>query len=314
MFVLLAAALGLIAANAGEAPAYPVKLIAGAVPADRAPDGNTVIFEDAAGLIVIDTGRHLAHQGAIIAYAYERKKPIHTLVNTHWHLDHSGGNREVRAQFPRASLYASGAIRAALDGFLARELARSKAILADAKVDELEKAKLRLGVDAIEDRGNLIPDATVEGDSRIGRLELHLAPFAATEGDVWLFDPQSRTVVAGDLVVAPVPFFDTACAAGWRAALDRIGAQDFDRLIPGHGPPQSRADFDAYRGAFRNLLACAASEATAATCAQGWQEDAAQFLADDRERVYAARAIAYYFDNILRVPEKQAELCGDKKS
>jgi glyoxylase-like metal-dependent hydrolase (beta-lactamase superfamily II) len=316
MLKLLAAALipATMALAAAAEPANPVKIIPGAVPADRSPDGNTVIFEDEAGLVVVDTGRHLEHQGAILAYAYERKKPIHTIVNTHWHLDHSGGNQELRVQFPNAKLVTSNAVRAALDGFLARELERSRAVVADPKVDEFEKAKLRLGIAAIEDRKNLVPDVAVTGNLKLGRLDLHLAPYAATEGDTWLYDAESRTVVAGDLVVAPVPFFDTACAAGWRAALERIADQSFDRLIPGHGPAYTRADFDHYRAAFGKLLDCAASSAPARSCADGWHTDAARFMTDDRERDYAARALDYYLTNILRVPAKQTELCGASKA
>jgi glyoxylase-like metal-dependent hydrolase (beta-lactamase superfamily II) len=310
--LIAAALLAAVPATAAESQ-RPVKVVPGAVPADRSPDGNTVIFEDDAGLIVVDTGRHFEHQGAILAYVYERKKPIHTIVNTHWHLDHSGGNQELRVQFPNAKLATSNAVAAALDGFLARELKRSRDAVADPKVDEFEKAKLRLGIAALEDRKNLIPDLPVNGDMKLGRLELHLAAYAATEGDTWLYDPESRTVVVGDLVVAPVPFFDTACAAGWRAALERISNQSFERLIPGHGPALTRADFDQYRTAFGKLLDCAASAAPAKWCVDGWHRDAARFMADDRERDYAARAIDYYLTNILRAPARQAELCGTKK-
>jgi len=293
----------------GDGP-HPMKVIPGAVPADRSPDGNTVIFEDDAGLIVVDTGRHFEHQAAIIAYTHHRKKAIHTIINTHWHLDHSGGNQELRVQFPNAKLVTGNAITGALDGFLARELDRSRASLADPTVPEYEKAQLRLGIAAIEDRKSLLPDVPVTGDMKLGRLEIHLALRAATEGDTWIYDTASGVVVAGDLVVAPVPFFDTACAAGWRAALDRIAMQKFDRLIPGHGPALTRAAFDSYRSAFGNLLDCAAGTAAADICATRWQTDAARFITNEGERAYAAKAVVYYLDNILRVPAKQAEFCG----
>jgi hypothetical protein len=120
-------------------------------------------------------------------------------------------------------------------------------------------------------------------------------------------------VVAGDLIVAPVPFFDTACGAGWRAALDELAGQNFDRIIPGHGASLTRGDFEVYRKAFGRLLDCAESAAPAAACAQGWRTDAAHFMASDAERAYADRGIVYYIENILRVPAKQTELCGTKK-
>ena len=33
------------------------------------------------------------------------------------------------------------------------------------------------------------------------RLQVNLAAYAATEGDVWIYDPALRLVIAGDLVV-----------------------------------------------------------------------------------------------------------------
>jgi glyoxylase-like metal-dependent hydrolase (beta-lactamase superfamily II) len=312
IFYLAALACGISAAAHAQS-SFPVKVIPGAVPSDRSPDGNTVIFEDDDDLIVVDTGRHFEHQAAIIAYSYERKKPIAAIVNTHWHLDHSGGNQELRVLFPNAKLYTSNAVKGALDGFLAKELERSRAMVADPKVNEYEKSKIRLGISALEDRKDLVPDVAVTGDMKLGRLELHLAPFAATEGDTWLYDPESRTAVAGDLIVAPVPFFDTACGAGWRAALDKVAAQSFDRIVPGHGPSLTRSEFEAYRKAFARLLDCAATTVPAASCADGWRKDAAHFMTGGTERAYADKAIAYYLDNILRVPAKQAELCGAQK-
>lgn len=311
MLLPLLAALWL--APPAAAQDHPVKLIPGAVPDDRQPDGNTVIFEEDDGLVVVDTGRHLEHQGQILAWSYARKKPIAALVNTHWHLDHSGGNQELRFVYPGAKLYTSNAIRGALDGFLAKGLANGRKRIADPAISDFDKVDSRLGVGALEDRKDLIPDVPVAGDMKLGRLELHLAPSAATEGDVWLYDPESRTLAAGDLVVIPVPFFDTACPQGWRAALDRIAAQPFDTLIPGHGPTMRRADFLLYRAAFGRLLDCAASAATREACAEGWIADAAHLLTTDQERAYARAAVPYYFDYILRNPARQAEFCPAKK-
>src|SRR6185436_1623174 len=68
-------------------------LLPGAVPADRGPDGNTVILAAPAGLVAIDTGHHPWHSDAILAFARSRQRPVTAIVNTHWHLDHSSGNR-----------------------------------------------------------------------------------------------------------------------------------------------------------------------------------------------------------------------------
>lgn len=81
---------------APEAPvevAPGVHLIRGAVVPGRGPDGNTIILDAPAGLIVVDTGRHTYHSDAILAFARARARPIAAIVNTHWHLDHSERQR-----------------------------------------------------------------------------------------------------------------------------------------------------------------------------------------------------------------------------
>ena len=62
-----------------------------------------------AGLIAIDTGRHVWQSDGILAFAKARKQPITVIVNTHWHLDHSSGNRRVKAVYPDAKVYTTPA-------------------------------------------------------------------------------------------------------------------------------------------------------------------------------------------------------------
>lgn len=311
-----AAALALAScASAGRpSPPPPIKIISGYFGEARAPDGNSVIFEGRDSLAVVDTGRYPDHQEKILAHARERGKPIADIVNTHWHLDHSGGNTEIRAVHPQARLHASHAVAGALEGFLARSLERARALIADPKVPEERKTEARLGVATMEDRRNLLPDVPVTGKARLDlggrRLELRLARRAATEGDVWIYDPATRTLVAGDLVVLPAPFFDTACAQGWKAALEEIAKVPFSTLIPGHGDPMSRAEFGAYRRAFDRLADCAEGSATKEACIDGWLRDAWQFLRADEDRKGARALLGYYFPEVLRSPEKKKEYCG----
>src|SRR6186997_570405 len=73
------------------------------------PDGNTIIFCAPDGLIVMDTGRHAEHTQAIIDFAKGSGLPVKAIINSHWHLDHIGGNPKLRAQFPGVRVYASNA-------------------------------------------------------------------------------------------------------------------------------------------------------------------------------------------------------------
>ena len=86
---------------AGAAPAADSErgwhLVPGTFAPGRGPDGNSVFLDAPDGLILVETGRHPAHREKLLAYARQRGRPIAAVVNTHWHLDHSGGNAEIRA-------------------------------------------------------------------------------------------------------------------------------------------------------------------------------------------------------------------------
>lgn len=311
----LAAFLILTSARAAVPLPAPT-IIPGGYDPGRQPDGNSLILEGPAGLTVFDTGRHPDHQQQILDTARSLGKPIVAIVNSHWHLDHSGGNQEIRAVFPAARIYASDAVADALKTFFARNAARREARLADPSIPESEKEDTRLDAAAIADTRDLLPDVPVRSDMTIrpgGRaIQLHLVRYAATKGDVWAYDPSSRTLAAGDLVVLPAPFFDTACPEGWRSALDRLARVPFRTLVPGHGSAMSPSQFRLYRKAFDRLIACSESDASKQACIAGWTSDAASFLDGERDRRSAEELLDYYFDNDLRSPAKLAELCEAK--
>lgn len=304
------AILSLISAPLPLAAQEPYVLQPGHMDLEIGPDGNTVIFYAPEGLVVVDTGRHRAHSQAILDHAASVSKPVAALVNTHWHLDHTTGNRDILAAYPQARLVASGAVAGAMEGFLARSLATARERLADPAMPAEQRVRVERGVAAMEARAALVPADPVLADGPLvlgGRqFEVHVAPAAATEDDLWLVAPDEQVAVVGDLVVAPVPFFDTGCENGWRAALDAIGAAEWTTLIPDHGAPMTRADFARWRGAFDAWLHCAASQAPAAACAEGWMRDAAGFYTDaERDGVrYLAEA---YVAELLRLPTDQRE-------
>jgi len=309
-----------LAACGGSPPAAPARsaydpeptVIAGAFPADRGPDGNSVILRAPRGLIVVDTGRHTEHQDKLLAFARQAGAPIAAIVNTHWHLDHTGGNAELRAVHPGAEIIATRAVEGALVGFFPKGRAQGEALIASGKATPQQIADIKLGRSAIDDTRNLLPTRPIaqSGAADIAgrRLELHVAPFAATEADLWIYDAETKTVIAGDLVVAEVPFFDSGCPEGWRAALGEIAATPFVQLIPGHGEPMTRDAFARWRAAFDALLDCAASPAEVATCVAGWRTAAAAFIAAGGE-ARIDEYTTYYVTDILRSPAAHERFC-----
>lgn len=310
--------LGLLLAYSAAGATEPYHLIPGAVPLDKGPDGNTIILDAPKGLIVFDTGRHPEHAQAILDYAKQRGRPIAAIINSHWHMDHVQGNADIRAVYPNAEVYQSNAIDGALTTFLANGVKNARERLADPKTPPARLAEIRRYLDRMDHPDSVRPTKPVakSGPMTIAgrRLDVHLAKFAATEGDTWVYDPKTRTAIVGDLVVDIVPFMDTACPDGWSKALGEVAATPFRTLIPGHGPVMSRDDFTTWRKAYDDFVACGHSDANKAQCVAGWERDAAKFI-DDAHRAYVHEAADYYLTTRLRSsPQEQQKYCKPLKA
>jgi glyoxylase-like metal-dependent hydrolase (beta-lactamase superfamily II) len=302
--------LATVVAAALVAPASPTArdiaadtyFVPGAVPEDRGPDGNTVILVAPAGLIAIDTGRHPRHTDAILAFARDRRRPVAAIVNTHWHLDHSSGNRRVKAAHPQAKLYATRAVDRALapGGMLARNLAAARARQPDPNASAIRREETALFIATMEAADALRPDVVVSESGKrsiAGRLlSVRVAVDAVTDADLWLYDEATRVAIIGDLVTLPAPFFETACPARWQQALDDVWATPFRLAVPGHGAPMTRDQFDTYRRAFAGFRACVGSDSPAAVCAAGWTRDVSALMASDADRREASEYATYYVD------------------
>jgi len=310
---IFAIALLTLTAHSAESRAESYHLIPGSVTMDKGPDGNSIFLDAREGLILIDTGRHPAHAEKLLAYASDRGKPIAAIVNTHWHLDHTTGNYDIRQAYPQAKVYATTAIEGALAGFLNRGRDQADKMLADPATSEARKAELVRGRSVIDNPERLRPTMPVKTSETLkiaGRkLDVHVAPFAATEADLWIYDPKARLAIVGDLVVDIVPFMDTACADGWKKALEEVAATPFVTLIPGHGAPMDRTQFLQWKGAFDNFVDCGHSTRPKNECIAGWKRDAAPFI-DAAHAGYVGEAAAYYIDTRLRSrPDERSKYC-----
>jgi glyoxylase-like metal-dependent hydrolase (beta-lactamase superfamily II) len=288
-----------------QAVANGVWLIPGGIRPKRQPDGNTVIFDAAPGLVVMDTGRHLWHRQAILDFAHARNQDVVGIINSHWHLDHVSGNPDLRRAYPGARVYASRAIDDALTGFLAKSAVDGREYLASGNPPPETAEDVRNDLATIEHGAALRPDVPIDASTTVTfgsrTLRLNLAPHSATAGDVWVYDKASGVAAVGDLVTLPAAFLDTACPDGWRAALDQIWSTPFTLAIPGHGSPMTRDQFARYRGAFNGLVACARSDRTKTACAAEWVENVKPLLGPDPiEQKRAQGMTEYYVGDVLR--------------
>jgi glyoxylase-like metal-dependent hydrolase (beta-lactamase superfamily II) len=302
---------GTVAAQTAPPPqelAAKVWLIPGTFPEGRMPDGNTVVFATETGLVVMDTGRHDWHRRAILDFVAARQRPVVAIVNSHWHLDHVSGNRDIKRLFPQAKLYTGTAVERMVRDVFPKGIQRSEAFLATGKAQPGMAEDIRTDIETRRHPQALVPEVpvTASGVHAIDglKLEIRLAPHAATEGDVWVYEPDSRIAAAGDLITFPVPFLDTACLKGWRAALNEVAATPFVTVVPGHGAPMDRPRFLAYKAAFEAFTDCIASKEDKSACAAGWVKALPEAAADPRAAEMAAAYVEF-----LRMNGGNAPMC-----
>lgn len=228
-------------------------------------DGNSTLIVGRDAALVVDTNTSPAAARAVLAEVRRlTTKPVRYVVNTHWHYDHLHGNQVYEEAFPGVAFIAHEETarigRTTVAGFVERiqpRLPEMRARLrqraetgrdADGKTlsaierdlagaqlarfDEQERrvAEVRYVAPTVLFRDRLAIDL---GERTVEVLHLGRGN---TPGDAVVHVPSTRTVVTGDLVVAPTPFGINSFPPDWIDAMRRLLAIDAAVLVPGHGP------------------------------------------------------------------------------
>jgi cyclase len=197
--------------------------------------GNVVVAETAEGLVMVDSGAP-EHAGALMEALAEAfgERPVAALFNTHWHLEHTGGNDTVRA--PRIIAHENTRLWMTTHFYV-----RSKDFTITPRAPEA------------------VPNETFHAsdpqpiEARFGdrRIEYAHLPEAHTDGDIYVRFTSENVIVAGNAVSVgayPEPDYSTG---GWVGGLvdateTLLGIADADTLIvPGRGPAVRRAHLEA---------------------------------------------------------------------
>src|SRR5262245_19006848 len=267
---------------------------------------NTAIIENEDGVMVVDTHSKPSAARVIVSRLRDfTPKPVRYVVNTHFHWDHWQGNEVYPAAYPGAEIITSDITREAM-------LHRSPGRIADhvrtmpAEIAALEAAlaaatsateRQRLEGELREARAYLeevsalqpaYPTIAFEHAMRVIRGDreielLHLGR-AHTAGDVFVFLPKDRTVVAGDAVVGWTPYMGDGFPDDWVKTLDRLGQLDFASMILGHGDVTGREWFGLFRGYIADLIAAVRREAAGGATLDQIKERVPQDLAPKYEK------------------------------
>jgi cyclase len=196
--------------------------------------GNIAILTGDEGTLQVDSGYAAQSADLTKAVADLSAQPVTTLINTHWHLDHVGGNEAVGKAGARIIAQTNTRARMATNQtveFMNMHLPPSPAIA--------------LPVITFQDSLTLYANG-----EQISMT--HVAP-AHTDTDIIVYFRKANVLHAGDLLFNGFyPFIDYS-SKGWIggmvAGVDLILklSDPNTKIIPGHGPMATRADVVAFR-------------------------------------------------------------------
>ena len=225
---------------------------------------NLVVIVNKDDVLIVDTGTSPAAARAFVAdIKLLTDKPVRTVVNTHWHYDHTDGNSIFG---PEVKIIAHEYVRHAIETFdiLHNEpfksstrnapqamIDRFKKEVAEAK-DPAQKAAAQKKLadteaatrDFVRDIKEIKP--TPPNVTYTDKLVLHRGSREIdmlflgrghTGGDTVVYLPKERIVATGDLMESRIAFMGSAFFDEWLKTLDALKRLDFAVDLPGHGAP-----------------------------------------------------------------------------
>jgi len=203
--------------------------------------GNVVVLTANDGVLLVDTGD--AQSGRALLTQLKKlpgKGEVHTVINTHYHLDHTGSNEAMGLSHAKIIAHEKTKRWLAVDHWLPAE-------------DRYEKARPKAA----------LPTETFYTTSKLTfageNVEYGYLQEAHTSGDAYVFFRDSNVLVIGDVAGNDGdPAFDWF-AGGWVGG--RLDSQDLllklandqTRIIAGSGAPMTRAQLAAERATMQML-------------------------------------------------------------
>jgi len=221
--------------------------------------GNSVAIIGDDGVLVVDSGHAPSTTARIIAeIRHMTDKPVRFLVNTHWHPDHNAGNGLYEEAFPGIQIVSTTTTRDAIENVLPRKEVspdtadRIRKVLSDGsykgkpidaetrKYYETSLPQLDAFVPELKKANHALPTLTFDTRLTIylGKREVQVMFLGRgnTAGDAVIYVPDSKVLMAGDLVVYPVPYPYGSFFGEWIETMKKLEAIDATVIVPGHGP------------------------------------------------------------------------------
>ena len=228
-------------------------------------DGNisgntTVIIGDREVFVVDSTYRQSAALEDIAQIHQWTTKPVGYLLNTHFHNDHNNGNKTYMDAFPCLAIVAQEETKKDMDLIQPGNIERQPGKLATL-ISTFKQGKDQSGRPLTEDEKKQVQELLpgleeAEAESKtlayqsptliftdkivvdLGNREVQVMHLGRgnTPGDAIVYLPKEKIIVAGDLLVHPIPFTGDGYPSEWAQTLHRMGELDATTIVPGHGP------------------------------------------------------------------------------
>lgn len=218
---------------------------------------NALIIERDEDVVIVDShitpaaGRALLDSIRVVT-----PKPVTTLINSHFHYDHSNGTpafgpdieiighevtyEKLTGDPENEHTYQSSLRR--FDNTINRlETELSNATSAEER-EELQQqlSYWRRHVDAQEEIVFTPPTQTLRDKMTLYRggreIQLHYFGRAHTGGDLAIYLPDEKIVFTGDMMLGGISYMGDGYVAEWADTLQGLKSLDIELVLPGHGP------------------------------------------------------------------------------
>ena len=244
---------------------------------------NLVVIVNDRDVVIVDTGTTPRSARAFVADIKQlTDKPNTTVINTHWHYDHTDGNsifgpdvqiiatEYVRQQietfdilhnepFRTSTATAGPALIAGFKKQLAAETDPGKKAALEKMLADTEAAQKEFEHDKTEIKPTP-PNVTYTNKLVLHRgareIDLLFLGRGHTAGDTVVFLPKEHIVCTGDLMESRIAYMGSAYFDEWLTTLDALKRLDFQVDLPGHGAPfTDKGLITEFQSYLRDLLA-----------------------------------------------------------
>jgi len=224
------------------AEAADVQYLGGQVSVLIGTSSNVLILSGDSGVLIVDDQRRSDFKETLDGVRAVSPLPVRTVIDTHWHLDHSGGN---------AAFAAAGA----------RIVAQRNVRLRRASEQYMVAYKARIPADAPEALPTLVYDERLrlrEGDETVELI--HVAN-AHTDGDTLVRFRKANVIAMGDVFFNHMfPFIDLSSGGSVQGMIKGVDsalalANAKTKIVPAHGSVATKAELASYRSMLASVAA-----------------------------------------------------------